>query len=283
MYKATKIPCFNLCVLVALTLGLEGCGRSTRGAATLVVAKVNDREITMVQLSRALDTTSTAQFGARSRKTVLAELVDEELLFQEAIAAKLDRDPDVLLDIDRSRRRTLGRAYLERTVYAQQVISAAEKRKYYDDNALLFAHRRVFHVATFNTEEKALSAALKDDLTGAHTVDAVQETLSRHNVSYELDECTVAPEDLPQSLLPDFAAAAAGDVIAAPLEDGTIQLIAIMGVVARPLGFNQASGRIEAFLRTRRNEIARNDYVATIRARAKVAYIGIVAGAEGTR
>jgi EpsD family peptidyl-prolyl cis-trans isomerase len=262
---------------------LAACGHGASGAATQVVAWVNDREITIMQLNQVLDTTTTADFGEHSTRAALAALVDEELLVQEAIAAKLDRDPDVLLEMERSRRQALIHAYLERKVYPRQPIPEVEKREYYNENPVLFARRHVYHVATFNTKAKVLSAVLKDDLKGARTPGAVQETLSRHNIQFEFDESETAPEDLPLPLLPEFATAASGDVIAAPLEDGTVQLIAVIGSSERPLTFEQASDRIETWLGARRNETARTDHLAKSRAGAKIAYTRVVAAAEGTR
>jgi len=271
----------GVCVAFALTVGLTACERSPRGAATQVVAKVNDREITVSQLNQALDTTPAAEFGEHSTQVALAGLVDEELLFQEATVAKLDRDPDVLLAMERSKRRALVRAYLERSVYPRQAISEAEKHKYYDDNPVLFANRRVFHVMTFNTKEKALSQALQDDLKSAPSVAAVQDTLSRHNLVYVLDESAAGPEDLPLSLLPKFAKAVPRDVITAPLEDGTIQVISITAIGERPWTYDQASGRIESWLRAKRRDAARADHLSKSRAAAKITYTGVIAGTEG--
>ena len=154
------------CIGLALVSGLTGCGSHAGGTATQVVARVNDYEITVSELGQALNSTPAAEFGEHSTKAALAGLVDEQLLAQEARKAKVDRDPDVLLDMDRSRRQALVRAYLERAVFPQQPIPDAEKRKYYADNPVLFAKRRVFHVATFNMKEKVLSQALKDDQIG---------------------------------------------------------------------------------------------------------------------
>ena len=91
----TRQNLLNTIILtVMLGLGLAGCGHKSEGGATQVVAKVNGDEISIHQVNFQL-----ARLGALDKeksklaaKEVLSKLVNQELLKQKAVEAKLDRD-----------------------------------------------------------------------------------------------------------------------------------------------------------------------------------------------
>src|SRR5882757_5182201 len=102
---------------------LAGCGKKSGDQATVakgqVVAHVGDQVITTQELDnefRLANIPPDKQKDPEFVKRVLSELVVRKYLLQQALEAKLDREPGVLLDLLRSREQVLENAFLARTV-----------------------------------------------------------------------------------------------------------------------------------------------------------------------
>ena len=110
-------------LLLALFMVPAGCERAAadRPAAQLV-AKVNGTEISVQQVRTAGSAASPASVAQ-----ALEKVIDRELLVQKALAAKLDRDPQVQQSIESARRQVLAQAYLERSRVARPAAARATK------------------------------------------------------------------------------------------------------------------------------------------------------------
>jgi len=266
-------------MIVALAIGaagtVNGCGsHGTAPGASQVVAKVNGRELTVLQLNRAMMQRHESDTGAVTTEQALKGLIDEELLVQAAENAKLDRDPAVEMRIDAVEREILARAYAEGRVYPRGVIEDSELQKFYDDNPALFSARRVYHTVTFTTDQRQLPDALLGLLSQTHSVDALRSVLSQYGVHFEVAEMTRAAEAMPLASLPRLAAAHLGDVVAVAGEDGQAQLLLLSSIESVPVSFNQAKGWIVHFLRGKRDQAALQAYLQQLQSTAKIEYVG---------
>src|SRR5688572_21810808 len=107
-------PLIKRLLLLLMVLVPAGCERAAADRpATQLVAKVNGTEISVHQLRVGGAGTNPA-----SAAQALEKVIDRELLVQKALAAKLDRDPQVQQSIENARRQLLAQAYLERTASA---------------------------------------------------------------------------------------------------------------------------------------------------------------------
>jgi peptidyl-prolyl cis-trans isomerase C len=130
----------GFCLLAALCVA--GCARHAQ-TKSQVVAKVNDKEITISQLDQALDSMNPDTLTPEVTRRAIDSLVNEELLVQQALKNKLDRDPATVAALERARRQILAQAYAERMVYPRSPLALAEEEKYYQDHPGLFENRRV--------------------------------------------------------------------------------------------------------------------------------------------
>ena len=105
---------------MAVTL-LVACGQKkdvapADTAGSEAVAKVNGDELTAAQLAIALlkQRGMRPDAGDAAAKQVLDQLIDEEIVAQKAVTAKLDKDPKVVAQIEAARRDILeiGRAHV---------------------------------------------------------------------------------------------------------------------------------------------------------------------------
>lgn len=235
-----------------------------------VVARVNDAEITVSQLRTALLAKGETAPTVAATQQALDGLVNEQLLVDAALANDLDRDPTVVQAIEAAKRQLLARAYLERTVFPKQEISAVEQAAYYKMNPALFAQRRVYQLTTFTTPT-VVPQEVVAALAAAGTAEAIAAVLTEHELPFESQNTTRAAEQLPLDQLPQFAAASVGDIVIPPVRDGRSAFMLVTGVQEAPLVFDSAQPIIQQYLANVRNAEALDAHLKMVRAAANIA------------
>ena len=75
---------------------------------------------------------------------MLDQLIDEQIVAQKAVAAKLDKDPKVIAQIEAARRDILARRFLESAAETAGKPADDAVQKFYDGRPALFAQRKVY-------------------------------------------------------------------------------------------------------------------------------------------
>ena len=204
----------------------------------------------------------------------LEKVIDRELLVQKALAAKLDRDPQVVHSIERARRQLLAQAYLERTASAASGSTRDEVRAFYAENPALFAERRIYRLRELLVSAPAeMIDVLRAEAAKARELEEVAGWLRLRKARYSMDALTQPAEQLPLSYLPQLARMKPGEiaVFATPLGASVIQLVHAEDA---PLTEQQAAPLIEQFLAGRRRlELAAAE-VKRLREAATIEYVG---------
>ena len=174
MYRAAII--LGCCsVLVA------GCGKKSGEQAAApkgqVVAHVGDQVVTTQELEnefRLANVPPDKQKDPEVIKQVLRELVARKYLLQQALAAKLDREPAVLLDLLRSREQVLESAFLMRAV-ASKAPGKADVEKYIANNPSKFAKRKLFSVEQLGFPLGPTTQSVIDANKNAKSLDEIDQ------------------------------------------------------------------------------------------------------------
>ena len=255
---------------------LSACGDNKEKPATQAAAKVNREEITVHQINAVLQQqrgVTPEQVDEASRRA-LERLIDQELALQQAAEIKVDRDPRVMQAIESARRDIVARAYAERIGEGATKPTLEEVKKYYDDNPALFSDRRVYQLQELAIEvAPAQIDSLRAKLAAAKNINEFVEYLKTNKITYSPNQAVRGAEQLPMGALPALAKLKDGEAIFNATPSGA-QVVVLAGSSAQPVSEQQAAKAIEQFLLNERKRKIVADDLKSLRAAAKIAYLG---------
>jgi EpsD family peptidyl-prolyl cis-trans isomerase len=275
LHKSIAISLFG----AALALGLAACGKKDdKQAATQVAVKVGTEEISVhqinQQLSRATPAGAAPEVVQAKGREVLEKLIDQQLAINQAMEAKMNRAPEVVTQIEASRRDILARAYLQKVVASVPKPTAEETRKYYTGHPELFAERRIFN---FQEIVVPIAPGLADEMRGlvqgGKPITDVAAWLKGRNIKFAANSATRPAEQLPLELLARVQ----------PLKDGqsllvqspqALTLLRIAGSQSAPVTEAAALPRIEQFLTNQRAGEAVAANIKQLRKDTPITYMG---------
>jgi EpsD family peptidyl-prolyl cis-trans isomerase len=208
------------CVVGIGALVLAGCSKNTEvqteAPKSQVVAKIGDQVVTIQELDnefRLANVPSDMRKDPQTVKRVLGELVTRKYLVKQALDAKLDREPTVLLDILRSRELVLANALVSRDVTTKSAsISKTDIDNYISNNPVKFANRQIMSVEQISVPLNATSQAVIDATKDMKTLDEVDQKLTAMGVQHGRATGAINSADLPQELLDKIASRQPDDI-----------------------------------------------------------------------
>lgn len=262
-------------IVAAATL-LAACGGDKKKGGTQVAAKVNKEEISVHQINFVLQRTpglKPEQAPAVSKK-ILESLVDQELAVQQATDQKLDRDPNVVMAIEASKRDIVARAYADKIANTAAKPSDAEVAQYYQSHPGLFAQRRIYTLQEIVVQADAnLKADLQSKLQGVTSATQAIKVLTDANAQHGSREVTQSPENLPLSLVEKLATLNSGQFMVTPTANG-FSLVFVNAVKPMSITQEQAKPAIESFLLNERKRTLVAQNMKALRKDAKIEYVG---------
>jgi EpsD family peptidyl-prolyl cis-trans isomerase len=266
-------------LLFLLPAILVGCGEKTEDPAkpTQVVAKVNGAELSVHQLNFSLQgvqETSPEQM-TRIRKAALDRIVEQEVIMQDAIDKKVDRDPVVRSQLDAARREILVRNHLQKLGSNVAVPPDDLIAKFYVENPALFRERQVYQFTEMVLPRVPANWAEFEKVIGpAKTMADVLEELRKKGVSLPVGQNIVrGAEDLPQDLLTKLTTIKDGEVVVYSRPPG----IVIGQITARrtvPIDETRAKPAIVRHLSNKSQGEVVQSQVRKLMDSAKIAYVG---------
>jgi EpsD family peptidyl-prolyl cis-trans isomerase len=196
-------------VFLALSaLLVAGCSKKsevqTEGPKSQVVAKVGDQVVTIQELDnefRLANVPASMRKDPETVKRILGELVTRKFMVKQALDAKLDREPTVLLDILRSKDLVLANALVTRNVTTKsEAISQADIESYMKNHPLKFANRQILTVEQISVPLAATSEAVIDATKEMSTLDEVDQKLTAMGVQHGRSSGAISSGDLPTEL-----------------------------------------------------------------------------------
>jgi EpsD family peptidyl-prolyl cis-trans isomerase len=260
------------CALPAAML-LAGCGKRQEAQAVVgqVIAHVGPDDVTQQELDNEL---RLANVPADKRsdevvKAALTRVVERKYLVQQALAAKLDREPTVHLDLLRAREQILAGAFVQRDLSAKMsAVSKNEIDTYIQGHPKQFDQRELFQVDqisfTSPKDVEALAAATKD----FKALDQVEAKLNEMNIKFSRGTATLDSATMPAEMLKVLDARKPDDIYFIRSR-GSASFFKVTSVDQKPLTGDQASEFAKREVRTDIGRRAAEDITKAALADAK--------------
>lgn len=261
---------------------LFGCGKSEETKpATQVAAKVNSGEITVHQVNAVLARTAglPPDRVRQAGRQVLERLVEQELLVQQAVDKRLDRDPRNMQAIEAAKREILARAYLETIAGAALKPSQGDIKEFYDKHPELFKERRIYNLREIAVGAKSdMVPKIEEALRGAKSANDLAAWLKSENIPFTVSTNVRAAEQLPLELLPKLHQMKDGQTAVIPTPNALL-IVTLAASQTQSFDETRATPFIEQYLlNQRRTELAGKE-VKRLRESAKIEYVGDFADA----
>ncbi|WP_307184094.1 MULTISPECIES: EpsD family peptidyl-prolyl cis-trans isomerase [unclassified Duganella] len=261
-----------LALALVAALGLSACGDKAKKSGQALVS-VNGEEITISQLNEELQRANVPPAQQeQAGKQLLESLVDRQLLLNEAVKEKLDRDPKVVQGIERAKALIIAQAYMQKHLSAPAKPTRAEVEDYYAKHPAFFAQRKMLELRELSIASSDMSAELKAAIDSAKSLDAVASWMDEHKVKYERLQVSRSSGDLPPELGSRLLALPKGQLFIVK-EGARSLLIVIADTRDTPVTLEQSAPQIEQVLMAQRNKDAAGAELKRLRGAAKIEYL----------
>jgi peptidyl-prolyl cis-trans isomerase C len=274
-FQLGNIPRLSLTTVILISvLGIAACGK-TETRAGQALAKVNGDEITVSQINAELAQLDLQSLSDKQKsemqKKVLDALIDRQLLVEEAMRSKTDRDPEVIQVIERAKDQILAQAYIRAKLAKLSPPSKEEVEQYYQQHPELFIQRKTYQVKEVVISAGDFNEALQAFLKSSRTLDEITAWLDAHKLKYARSQSLHNSTDIPTEVLDKLDTAKPDDIFS--IKNGAnYSLSTFTYVKDSPMSFENARSAIERYLsNTKAEEMAKSE-IARLRASAKVEY-----------
>lgn len=266
----SRLRCAALVLLVVA--GLSACGNKEKKPGQ-ALASVNSEEITVLQLNEEMQRANVqAAQQEAARKQLLESLIDRQLLLNEAVKDKVDRDPKVVQAIERAKALILAQAYMQKKIGAVARPEKAEIDEYFTKNPQFFAQRKQFDMRELIIATADVNDGLKAAMDSAKSLEEVAAWLDANKVKYARTQLSRTSADLAPELSGKLLAMPKGQLFIIREGDRTL-LISLADIKDSPVTLAQAAPQIEQFLFNKKNKDAADAELARLRATAKIEYM----------
>lgn len=192
--------------LVALFIAISGflsaACHEALASSTQVIGQVGNADITTEELEsefRSENISIDQRQNPEIIKRVLNNIVLRKYLAQQALAAKLDREPNVLLNILRAREQTLATAIIRHRVLDS--LAGQSVDEYIRAHPLEFAERKAFKVDQISLPLDETTRPAVEAAKHLATLEAIEQKLKQASVLYSYSQGTFNSDDIPEEIV----------------------------------------------------------------------------------
>lgn len=252
---------------------VAGCSDKPK-PATQLVAKVNDDEISVHQVNNAVARMPnvTPDLVEKARHDALENLVNQQLAVQQAIALKLDRSTEVMMQIDAANREILTNAYIRQFVANLPQPSMEDAKKFYAAHPELFAERRIYSLQEISIKKPLPDAEMLNSTLSGKTMPEIVAELKQQNILFFSHSGVRAAEQIPQAMLAELTTMKDGQINIIRNEE-VVSIIHLVKSEVSAISEQQALEHIPKYLTNEQARKAVDDNFAELKSRAQIAYL----------
>jgi len=250
--------------------GADGSGEVKAGQS---IVRVNGDEITIHQLNLEMQRANIQPAQQEvAGKQIAKSLVDRQILVQEAVKSKLDRNPNVMQAIESAKAQILAQAYLESKVPSTPP-TEAEVVAYRTQHPEIFANRKVYVMDEASFVVDAANTQSVQSLSQvAKTVEDVTAWLDSHQIKFTRNTAAHAAETVPAELLEKFSKMVVGDLIFIN-GNGRTLVGRMVEIKDMPISDADAKPLVERILTNEKRKKSAEAEMARLRATAQIEYL----------
>lgn len=271
-----RLPRFAAGAAVGLILAvvLSGCGdKSSDAKASQSLVRVNSKEITVHQLNEELARANVQpEQKEAATKQILQSLIDRQLLEQAALKAKVDRDPNVMQAIERTKSQVIAQAYLQARLANIGKPDNAEIESFYKQNPQLFSERKLVEMEQLLIDSRHINDEFKSALGGFKTLQEVAAWLDAKGIQYDRGEVGRSIAELPPQISERLKDARRGQLFVIGMGPRTM-LVLMNSVKDSPVSLTDARPQIEQLLLNKKRKEAGEAELQKLRSEAKIEYL----------
>lgn len=264
----------NVLIALVCSTALVACNSKSKDKPSQLAAKVNKSEITISQVKNALSHMNVPpeQNEAASRQ-VLERLIGRELLVEQAIKSKLDREPRIVQALEDARRDMIARAYLEQVASKVPKPTDAEIHDFYTKHPEMFAQRKVFKLRQLVVDAAAgeKQTQVKAEFDKNPRLEALAEYLKAQNIRFDAKDSIKKAEEIPQEMQARFAALKEGEILATNTPNIMV-FVQVLAAQNMPVDEAGAKPHIAQYLENQKRGEAQQAELKRLKDAAKIEY-----------
>lgn len=266
-------------LIAILALGLSACGGKDKKPGQALVS-VNGEEITVLQLNEELQRSGVqAAQQEQASKQLLESLIDRQLLLNEAVKDKTDRDPKVVQAVERAKALIIAQAYLQKHIGPINKPSKEEVEAYFNAHPAFFSQRKQLDMKELVLSSRDVDDGLKAAMDASKSLEEVAAYLDAHQLKYARTQLSRMTSDLPPELSAKLQALPKGQLFIIREGERSL-LIQIAEIKDVPVNLANSAPQIEQFLMNKKAKDASEAEVKRLRATAKIDYLNKAEGAD---
>ncbi|MEP2653483.1 MAG: EpsD family peptidyl-prolyl cis-trans isomerase [Paraglaciecola sp.] len=239
-----------------------------------VAAKVNGNELTVHQVNQLMRSMSPQLSSENLPNQVLDKLISQELLLQQALDMKLDRDPDALLAIEAAKKQIIVDTYLQKINGSREIILDSDLQTYFNENPKLFSLRKEFiykllAIQLSESDKPEIIEAIKS----SDNIDLLLSIIKEKQFEYKVSQETKTTEKLNRAMVEPLYSLSKADIGYLNMSDGLL-VIQLVEVKSKPVSLDEAKPAIYKYLQTNNRKNSTEDLITNLREKAQIEYIG---------
>lgn len=143
---------------MAVALIISGCGRSDIAKSSQVLAKVDKKEITVSYFERHVnnlpESLQKLSLEGEGKRALLEGLINREILYNEAIKRKIDKDAEIKRKIEDVKKELIINTFLQKEIINKLKVDDKEVQDYFNSHANEFKNREEVRINQIVVSEK---------------------------------------------------------------------------------------------------------------------------------